>query len=284
MHLQPLSSEGSLSYHTYCDTRLPFIMVISEDPWHSHLFRAFSSGAVTRRHLFHTWATLTNKWYLARDPTPLKARGVRSLVRYLVFLIGVAHVWNKCLCCHYLFKRQRSVTTRDWSPNPACEGSALPLSYVSSGYVINVHRILLAISHVKPVKPCNCLFSKIRITYLAHLSLSLKWALLIPICPLSIVGMGIVFVVKFSHFHLILWPEPLTNFNQTWHKALNLGPCPFPRGDNYEIAKTVWRNFKYLILQNHSASSNLAQNILRWWGFKFVQIKDPTLFQYTYEI
>ena len=29
--------EGSLACHTYCDTWHPFIMVISEDPWHSHL-------------------------------------------------------------------------------------------------------------------------------------------------------------------------------------------------------------------------------------------------------
>ena len=33
----PLSSEGSLTCHAHCDTGLPFIMVISEDPWHSHL-------------------------------------------------------------------------------------------------------------------------------------------------------------------------------------------------------------------------------------------------------
>ena len=32
-----LSSEGSLTCHTSCDTCLPFIMVMSEDPWHSHL-------------------------------------------------------------------------------------------------------------------------------------------------------------------------------------------------------------------------------------------------------
>ena len=31
-HLWPLSSEGSLACHTYWDTRLPLIMVISEDP------------------------------------------------------------------------------------------------------------------------------------------------------------------------------------------------------------------------------------------------------------
>ena len=30
----PLSNEGSLACHTYCDTEHPFIMVISEDPWH----------------------------------------------------------------------------------------------------------------------------------------------------------------------------------------------------------------------------------------------------------
>ena len=34
-HSWPLSSEGSS--HLYCDTGHPFIMVISEDPWHSHL-------------------------------------------------------------------------------------------------------------------------------------------------------------------------------------------------------------------------------------------------------
>ena len=33
----PLISKGSLTCHTYCDTDQPFIMVISEDPWHSHL-------------------------------------------------------------------------------------------------------------------------------------------------------------------------------------------------------------------------------------------------------
>ena len=36
-HLRSLSSEGSLAYHTYCDTGHPFIMVISEYPWHSYL-------------------------------------------------------------------------------------------------------------------------------------------------------------------------------------------------------------------------------------------------------
>ena len=36
-HVWPLSSEGSLACHTHCDNGHPFILVISEDPWHSHL-------------------------------------------------------------------------------------------------------------------------------------------------------------------------------------------------------------------------------------------------------
>ena len=38
-HFWPLSSECFSACHSYCDTGLPFIMdllVISEDPWHSH--------------------------------------------------------------------------------------------------------------------------------------------------------------------------------------------------------------------------------------------------------
>ena len=36
-HSWPLSSEGSLACHTYCDMGHLFIMVIFEDLWHSHL-------------------------------------------------------------------------------------------------------------------------------------------------------------------------------------------------------------------------------------------------------
>ena len=36
-HPWSLNTEGSLACHTYCDTGHPFIMIISEDPWHSHL-------------------------------------------------------------------------------------------------------------------------------------------------------------------------------------------------------------------------------------------------------
>ena len=38
-HLWPLSNESPFGCKTYCDTGHPFIMVISEDPWHSHLLQ-----------------------------------------------------------------------------------------------------------------------------------------------------------------------------------------------------------------------------------------------------
>ena len=36
-HSWPLNSDGSSKCHTYCDTGQFFIIVISEDPWHSRL-------------------------------------------------------------------------------------------------------------------------------------------------------------------------------------------------------------------------------------------------------
>ena len=36
----------------------------------------------------------------------------------------------------------------------------------------------------------------------------------------------------------------------------NEGPCPFSRGDNYEIAKNTLTNFKNLLLHNHWANFN----------------------------
>ena len=36
-HSWSLSSKGSYTRHTYCDTDLPFLIVIFESPWHSHL-------------------------------------------------------------------------------------------------------------------------------------------------------------------------------------------------------------------------------------------------------
>ena len=39
-------SEGSFACHTYCDMVHPFIMVISADPWHSHLLPSVKQWAV----------------------------------------------------------------------------------------------------------------------------------------------------------------------------------------------------------------------------------------------
>ena len=50
-HSRLLSSEGSLVCHTCCDTGHPFIMVISEDLWHSHLLHVAVELSV---HLFTT--------------------------------------------------------------------------------------------------------------------------------------------------------------------------------------------------------------------------------------
>ena len=36
-HSWPSTSEDSLACYTYCETGQPVILVISEDPWHSHL-------------------------------------------------------------------------------------------------------------------------------------------------------------------------------------------------------------------------------------------------------
>ena len=55
-----------------------------------------------------------------------------------------------------------------------------------------------------------------RISFLAHLNQRFKWAILIKICPLSVVVVGVVVgVVNFSYFHLLLWNH-WANFNQTW--------------------------------------------------------------------
>ena len=44
--LWPFSPENSLAYHTYCDTGHPFIMIITEDKWHSHLMPSVQQWGV----------------------------------------------------------------------------------------------------------------------------------------------------------------------------------------------------------------------------------------------
>ena len=121
---------------------------------------------------------------------------------------------------------------------------------------------------------------------LAHLSLS-DQNLSLSVVVVVVVVVDVV--VNFLNFYLLL-QNHWANFNQTWHKAssgegdsscLNEGSRgPFPRGHNYEI----WKNFDEIKKKLSSRTTgqfqpNLAQCILGWRGFKFVQMKDSALFQ-----
>ena len=72
---------------------------------------------------------------------------------------------------------------------------------------------------------------------------------------------------------------------QPWMKGIqvcsNEGPRAFTMGDNSEIAKLHWQNFKKLFFLRTSwpISTNLAQSILGCWEFKFVQKKGHMLLQ-----
>ena len=77
-----------------------------------------------------------------------------------------------------------------------------------------------------------------RLSLLAHLSLKLKWAILIALVRLSLHKLFYLFLQNHG-----------ANFNQTWHKASlgegnqvfsNMWAHPFPRGDNYKIAKILF--------------------------------------------
>ena len=71
-HSRSLSSEGSLTCHTYCNTGLPFIMVISEDPLHSHLLPSVWQWSC--HYLF-----LRFRFVATGDRTPIsRMRGQRS--------------------------------------------------------------------------------------------------------------------------------------------------------------------------------------------------------------
>ena len=98
----------------------------------------------------------------------------------------------------------------------------------------------------------------------------------------------IVVVVNFSYFHLLL-QNHWANFNQTWHKASlgegnssfsNEGPCPFSRGDNYEMAKIHWHISKIFSSTNTGPiSTKFGTNHLWVKGFKIVQMKGSILFK-----
>ena len=98
--------------------------------------------------------------------------------------------------------------------------------------------------------------ASIHVLFLAHLSQRLKWALLITICPFSVVV--VVVVVNFSYF-LLLLQNHWANFNQTWHKAfMGKGDSSWFKWRAMPLSKGRWQwnskitvtNFKTL-LKNH---------------------------------
>ena len=67
-------------------------------------------------------------------------------------------------------------------------------------------------------------------------------------------------------YHLVFFSSMIITFfsGKSWNLldlfqiqvCSNEGPCPFPRGDNYEIAKNTLTKLKNLLLQNHWANFN----------------------------
>ena len=116
--------------------------------------------------------------------------------------------------------------------------------------------------------------------FLAHLSKRLKWAFLITICPLSILIVVVVVVNIFISFSRTTVPistklgikHPFVKGIQVYS---NEGPCPFPRRDNYQIVKYIDEILKSSYPEPLGQfQPNLAQSILGWRGFKFVQMKN----------
>ena len=100
------------------------------------------------------------------------------------------------------------------------------------------------------------------------------------------VGGGIVVVLNFSHVHSIL-KNHSANFNQTHRESVgegdsickNEGPSTFPRGDNKEIAKIHWPNFKIFFWTTGSFSTKLDTKHPWVMGSQFCSNEGLRLFQ-----
>ena len=97
-HSWPLSSEDSLTCHTHCDTGLPFIMVISEDPLHSHLLPSVWQWSC--HYLFSRLRSVATG-----DRTPIsrmrRERSTSTPPRRGT-LHRIIHIWRKKnMCMHY---------------------------------------------------------------------------------------------------------------------------------------------------------------------------------------
>ena len=99
--------------------------------------------------------------------------------------------------------------------------------------------------------------------------------------------MSVVVVVNFSHFRLLLqnhWASSTKlGTMHPWVKGIQVcsieGPCPFPRGDNYEIAKIHWKNLKIFFSKTTEPISTKLGTMHPWVkGIQFCSNEGPRTF------
>ena len=128
----------------------------------------------------------------------------------------------------------------------------------------------------------SCIFSspelKIQVSFSFHLSsvlcLSVRLSIRPSVCKPSV-------VLFFSRTTRPISIKLRTKHNWMWgiQVCSNEGLRPFPRGDNYEIAKYIYEIKKKFSPEPLSQfQRNLPQCIRGWKGLKFVQMTDRVLF------
>ena len=87
-----------------------------------------------------------------------------------------------------------------------------------------------------------------------------------------------IYEIKKIFFSRTTEPIPKHSWMKGIQVCSNDVPCPFPRGDNYEILKIHWRIKKSSSPETSGLfQPNLAQCILGWWGLKFFSNEGPHL-------
>ena len=119
---------------------------------------------------------------------------------------------------------------------------------------------------------------KAQVSFSDHLSSVVCLSVRLPVCPSVCLSVCKLFTFSSSS------PEPLGQFQpnlatkHSWVKGIqvcsNEGPRPFPRGDNYEIAKNTLTKLKNLLLQNHWA------NFIQTWHKASLGEGDSSLFKW----
>ena len=85
-------------------------------------------------------------------------------------------------------------------------------------------------------------------------------------------------IIQFIQFHLNFAQGIL--FGEGDSSLFKWRPCPFHRGDKYEIAKIPWRNFELVSSRiTGPISTKFCAKHRLWMGFKFVKMKGHALFQ-----